>query len=105
MQEDFVHFAKICFEKFGDRVKYWVTINEPNLFSDMAYIRGQYPPGHCSTPFGNCSNGNSGVEPLIAAHNMLLAHAKAVKLYRDQFQVCNLFIHIVSPILHGMKMS
>ncbi|KAK3037917.1 hypothetical protein RJ639_031808 [Escallonia herrerae] len=86
IQEDFVHFAKICFENFGDRVKYWITINEPNTYADLGYIQGKYPPARCSKPFGNCYAGNSDVEPLIAMHNMLLAHAKAVKLYREQFQ-------------------
>ncbi|KAL0545671.1 hypothetical protein IC582_015562 [Cucumis melo] len=84
--EDFVYFAKICFEEFGDRVKHWITINEPNLVTLMAYIRGVYPPAHCSPPFGNCSAGNSDIEPLIVMHNMLLAHAKAVFLYRTHFQ-------------------
>lgn len=86
-RRDFVHFAKICFESFGDRVKYWITINEPNLVAEMAFVRGTYPPAHCSPPFGNCSVGNSDVEPLIAMHNALLSHAKAVDLYRKHFQV------------------
>ncbi|XP_019236467.1 PREDICTED: beta-glucosidase 18-like isoform X2 [Nicotiana attenuata] len=86
MQEEFTYFAQICFESFGDRVKYWTTINEPNMFAEMAYVRGVYPPAHCSPPFGNCSVGNSDTEPLIAMHNMLLAHAKAAKLYREHFQ-------------------
>ncbi|KAJ7948615.1 Beta-glucosidase [Quillaja saponaria] len=86
IQNDFVHFAEICFESFGDRVKNWVTINEPNLFAEMAYTRGTYPPGHCSLPFGNCSVGNSDSEPLIAMHNMLLSHAMAVNLYRKHFK-------------------
>ncbi|KAM7504035.1 hypothetical protein LguiB_002939 [Lonicera macranthoides] len=86
MQEDFALFAETCFKSFGDRVKYWATINEPNLFADFAYERGLYPPAHCSPPFGNCSTGNSDVEPLIAMHNMLLAHGKAAKLYRESFQ-------------------
>ncbi|CAK9179497.1 unnamed protein product [Ilex paraguariensis] len=86
MQEDFVHLAEICFKSFGDRVKYWMTINEPNLFIELAYEQGLYPPARCSAPFGNCSAGNSDVEPLVAMHNMLLAHAKAAKLYREQFQ-------------------
>ncbi|CAN1243218.1 Beta-glucosidase 18 [Linum perenne] len=85
-REDFVQFARICFESFGSKVKHWLTINEPTLFADMAYIRGTYPPSHCSPPFGNCSAGNSDVEPLIALHNMILAHAKAVKIYRQLFQ-------------------
>uniref|UniRef100_A0A5B7AKE1 Putative beta-glucosidase 18 isoform X1 n=1 Tax=Davidia involucrata TaxID=16924 RepID=A0A5B7AKE1_DAVIN len=86
MQEEFVFFAQNCFKSFGDRVKYWTTINEPNLFSEMAYKKGKYPPAHCSKPFGNCSVGNSDLEPLIAMHNMLLAHAKVTKLYRERFQ-------------------
>ncbi|KAG5546299.1 hypothetical protein RHGRI_018464 [Rhododendron griersonianum] len=86
MQEDFVHFAKTCFESFGDRVKYWITINEPNLFAALAYKEGMFPPSHCSEPYGNCSVGNSIKEPLISMHNMLLAHARAVKLYREHFQ-------------------
>ncbi|KVI10509.1 Glycoside hydrolase, catalytic domain-containing protein [Cynara cardunculus var. scolymus] len=71
---------------FGDRVKYWVTINEPNLVSEMSYEKGTYPPAHCSQPFGNCLAGNSDVEPLRAMHNMLLAHGKAAKLYHERFQ-------------------
>lgn len=85
-REDFVYFSKICFEEFGDRVKYWITINEINLVAIKAYLEGVYPPAHCSPPFGNCSVGNSDVEPLIVVHNMLLAHAKAVHLYRAHFQ-------------------
>ncbi|KAG4978217.1 hypothetical protein AAZX31_13G261100 [Glycine max] len=86
IQSDFVHFAEICFKSFGDRVKYWTTINEPNLFADFGYMEGTYAPGHCSPPFGNCNTGNSDVEPLIVMHNMLLSHAKAVELYRKHFQ-------------------
>ncbi|XP_071905309.1 beta-glucosidase 18-like [Coffea arabica] len=86
MQDDYVHFAETCFKYFGDRVRYWITMNEANLLSELAYEKGIYPPGRCSPPFGNCSAGNSDIEPLIAMHNMLLAHSKAVKLYREQFQ-------------------
>ncbi|KAL2247538.1 UNVERIFIED_CONTAM: Beta-glucosidase 18 [Sesamum indicum] len=86
MQEEFVHFAETCFSYFADRVKYWMTINEPNLTSEMSYERATYPPARCSPPFGHCASGNSDVEPLIAVHNMLLAHAKAAKLYRERFK-------------------
>lgn len=67
-------------------MKYWTTINEPNLFIEMAYVRGTYPPAHCSPPFGNCSVGNSDAEPLAAMHNALLSHAMTVHLYRNHFQ-------------------
>ncbi|XP_024959160.1 beta-glucosidase 18-like isoform X2 [Cynara cardunculus var. scolymus] len=86
MKDDFVHMAEICFKSFGDRVKYWITINEPNLVTQYAYGTGIFPPSRCSEPFGNCLAGNSDVEPLIAMHNMLLAHGVAAKLYRRKFQ-------------------
>ncbi|KAM0004872.1 putative beta-glucosidase [Helianthus debilis subsp. tardiflorus] len=86
MQEDYVHFAETCFKNFGDRVKHWITINEPNLFTQMAYKNGKYPPARCSPPFGNCSAGNSDIEPLVVVHNMLLAHGKAMKIYRRDYQ-------------------
>ncbi|KAL2247540.1 UNVERIFIED_CONTAM: Beta-glucosidase 18 [Sesamum indicum] len=86
MQEEFVHFAETCFKHFADRVKYWMTMNEPNVFAEMAYESAMFPPARCSSPFGHCAGGNSDVEPLIAMHNMLLAHAKAAKLYREQYK-------------------
>ncbi|KAF5177944.1 Beta-glucosidase [Thalictrum thalictroides] len=86
IQDDFAYYADVCFRNFGDRVKYWVTINEPNLFSSWAYMEGFYPPGRCSSPFGNCSSGDSDRETLIVVHNMILSHAKASNLYRNHYQ-------------------
>ncbi|KAH0986718.1 hypothetical protein GBA52_013895 [Prunus armeniaca] len=109
LREEFAHFASICFKSFGDRVKYWITFNEPNLMIEFAYIRGWYPPARCSTPFGNCSSGNSDTEPLIAMHNILIAHATAVDTYRRVFwPKQHGFIGIVAnahmmfdPLVHG----
>ncbi|KAI3708441.1 hypothetical protein L2E82_37610 [Cichorium intybus] len=86
MQEDFVRLAEICFSYFGDRVKYWITINEPRMFTEFAYESGTFPPSRCSEPFGKCLEGNSDVEPLIVMHNLLLAHGRAAKLYHEDFK-------------------
>lgn len=89
--DDFVHFANACFCAFGDRVKHWVTFEEGNDFLPYAYAGTYCPPGRCTMglpspgPF-NCTLGNSSTEPYIAAHNMLLAHAAAVEVYREYYQ-------------------
>lgn len=74
---------------FGDRVKYWATLNEPNLMVKLGYMNGiyLYPPNRCSMPFGKCISGISLSEPYIATHNIILAHAKTVDIYRKNYKV------------------
>ncbi|KAJ8619924.1 hypothetical protein MRB53_028453 [Persea americana] len=86
IQLDFGFFADLCFREFGDRVKYWVTFNEPNIIAIQAYRAGIYPPARCSVPFGNCTFGDSTEEPFVAAHNIILSHALAVDIYRSKYQ-------------------
>ncbi|KAJ9696511.1 hypothetical protein PVL29_008634 [Vitis rotundifolia] len=84
--KDFTVYADVCFREFGDRVLYWTTVNEGNTFVSGGYDVGITPPQRCSTPFGNCTEGNSSSEPYIAAHHILLAHASVVKLYWKKYQ-------------------
>ncbi|XBI57366.1 hypothetical protein VPH35_038779 [Triticum aestivum] len=86
IREEFDHYADVCFKAFGDRVKFWTTLNEPNLFTKFAYMLGHYPPKHCSPPFGTCNSGNSHREPYVAAHNMIMSHAAAVDNYKRNYQ-------------------
>jgi beta-glucosidase len=87
-RDDYTAYAEACFESFGDRVKHWVTVNEPNVETIGGFDTGALPPRRCSSPYGtNCTVGNSTTEPYIAAHHLLLAHASAVSLYRDKYQV------------------
>ncbi|XP_039113844.1 beta-glucosidase 31-like isoform X1 [Dioscorea cayenensis subsp. rotundata] len=86
--EDFTAYADVCFREFGDRVKYWGTFNEPNIEAVGGFDVGLLAPGRCSYPFGiSCSEGDSTTEPYIAVHNILLAHASAVSLYKQKYQV------------------
>lgn len=85
--EDFTAYADICFKEFGDRVKYWITFNEPNFEPVLGYDVGIFPPARCSNPFGlNCSMGDSTTEPYRSAHNILLSHASAAALYKEKYQ-------------------
>ncbi|KAF9623425.1 hypothetical protein IFM89_003009 [Coptis chinensis] len=84
--KDFADYADFCFKIFGDRVKNWMTFNEPRVVAALGYDNGIFAPGRCSKPFGNCTEGNSATEPYIVAHNLILSHAAAVQRYRDKYQ-------------------
>ena len=40
-----VLFAKKIFNRLSDRVKLWVTINEPGVYAAQGYYMGDFPPG------------------------------------------------------------
>ncbi|KAF3529833.1 hypothetical protein DY000_02043968 [Brassica cretica] len=81
--EDFREFAKFAFNEYGDRVKHWVTINEPYEFSLGGYGTGEKAPGRCSKYVNEkCVAGDSGHEVYTVSHNLLLAHAEAVEEFR-----------------------
>uniref|UniRef100_A0A6N2MI41 Beta-glucosidase n=1 Tax=Salix viminalis TaxID=40686 RepID=A0A6N2MI41_SALVM len=85
--DDFEHYAFTCFQAFGDRVKHWITFNEPHGFSIQGYDTGVQAPGRCSI-MGHilCKRGNSSSEPYIVSHNILLSHAAAYRCYQLHFK-------------------
>ncbi|KAM6567652.1 hypothetical protein CsatA_026780 [Cannabis sativa] len=86
--DDFKDYSDLCFKEFGDRVKNWITLNEPFSFTTHGYDSGTFAPGRCSSLYvaNNCSGGDSSTEPYLVAHNQLLAHATAVNLYRTKYK-------------------
>ncbi|MFX3625168.1 MAG: glycoside hydrolase family 1 protein [Ectobacillus sp.] len=43
--EDFNQYCITLYKRYGDRVKYWVTLNEQNVFIGLGYRNGIHPPG------------------------------------------------------------
>ncbi len=72
---DYVRFCKILFEKYGKKVKYWLTLNEQN----MMIIYGQSKVAKLF--YGSPIEDRKTV--MNVNHNMCLAQAKAMKLYHD----------------------
>ncbi|THG03572.1 hypothetical protein TEA_022949 [Camellia sinensis var. sinensis] len=85
--DDYLDYVDFCFTTFGDRVKHWLTLNEPYEFTVYGYGSGIYAPGRCSEYIGNCTSGNSATEPYIVGHHLILSHAAAVTLYREKYKV------------------
>ena len=71
----FVEYARICFREFGDRVKLWITFNEPFIQARNGYGVGYNAPG-IKGP---------GILEYQAGHNLIRSHAKAYRLYQDEF--------------------
>lgn len=42
---DFTNYAEILFKAFGAKVKYWVSLNEQNVFTSLGYLMAVHPPG------------------------------------------------------------
>jgi beta-glucosidase len=40
-----VQFGTAVFDRLGDRVKNWITINEPTIYAYSGYLVGEFPPG------------------------------------------------------------
>ncbi|KAG2265529.1 hypothetical protein Bca52824_072608 [Brassica carinata] len=84
---DFAAYAEVCFQRFGDRVKHWITFNEPQTFSIHGYAIGLQAPGRCSILFKlTCRSGNSSTEPYIVGHNVILSHATVSDIYRKKYK-------------------
>ncbi|AXK51549.1 glycoside hydrolase family 1 protein [Spiroplasma alleghenense] len=75
MLEAFTNYAKTLFENFGDRVKYWLTINEQNILT-MVNMIGLFVPGVKKSP-QLCYQ---------ESHVMTLAQALVIKMYHKDFK-------------------
>ncbi|KAL2237237.1 UNVERIFIED_CONTAM: Oleuropein beta-glucosidase [Sesamum indicum] len=48
--DDFREYAELCFWEFGDRVKHWITLNEPTTYSIQGYAACTFPPSQTPSP-------------------------------------------------------
>lgn len=69
----FADFTATLVQSLSDRVKFWMTFNEPQCFIGWGYREGIHAPG-LRLPWQ---------ETLQAAHNVLLAHGKGVQAARS----------------------
>nr|AAF34651.2 putative prunasin hydrolase isoform PH-L1 precursor [Prunus serotina] len=102
--DDFKAYAGLCYKEFGDRVKHWTTLNEPYTISNHGYTIGIHAPGRCSSWYDpTCLGGDSGTEPYLVTHNLLPAHAAAVELYREKYQVSQKGVIGITVVSHWFE--
>jgi len=74
--EHFADFARLAFATFGDRVKHWITFNEPFNTCELGYGLGFAAPGIA----------REATEPYLCAHTIIKSHARAYHIYVDDFK-------------------
>ena len=72
----FEDYAFVLFSNLGDRVKRWITFNEPIEVCKGYSVGKERPPGIV----------NRGVGDYLCAHGLLLSHARAYRLYDSTFR-------------------
>ncbi len=70
--EAFRDYAAVIRDALGDRVKDWITLNEPSVYSFMGHVLGVHAPGL-----------NDPAAAAAVAHHLLLAHGAAVDVLRE----------------------
>jgi len=68
----FADYTRIVVDKLSDRVRHWMTLNEPVCFIDLGLKSGVIAPG----------DKLAWAEVLQAGHHALLAHGKGVQVIR-----------------------
>lgn len=68
----FGEYARVVADRLADRVKHWMTLNEPTIFLGHGLQYGSHAPG----------DSRSFAEVLQASHHALLAHGKAAQAIR-----------------------
>uniref|UniRef100_A0A3B3XC26 Lactase n=1 Tax=Poecilia mexicana TaxID=48701 RepID=A0A3B3XC26_9TELE len=76
MIDIFNDYCDFCFATFGDRVKFWMTMNDPQGLAWLGYGTGRIPP----------KIREPGTAPYQVAHNLIKAHATAYHTYDDKYR-------------------
>ena len=70
--EHFADYAAIIADIVGDRVKHWITLNEPWCSAFLGYASGIHAPGRTDP-----------AEAVAASHHLMLGHGLAVQRLRE----------------------
>ncbi|WP_330982585.1 MULTISPECIES: GH1 family beta-glucosidase [Enterobacterales] len=83
----FEEYARLCYSRYGDRVKLWATFNETIVFIGHGYITGSHPPSV-----------RDPARAVQACHQVFIAHALAVKAFREMNVAGQIgFVNVLQP--------
>ncbi len=71
--DHYAHYVDIVTRRLGDRVKNWITFNEPLCIADLGHALGVHAPGHVDPSYAEAAH---------VSHHVNLGHGKAVSIIR-----------------------
>nr|XP_049701639.1 myrosinase 1 [Helicoverpa armigera] len=98
----FSSYANVVFSLFGNRVKYWLTINEPLILCDSGYTNQTVP-----------YLDDKDIGRYLCNKNVLIAHAKAYRIYEKEYKpiyngkvsIVNLFVWLQPATPHDKDIT
>ena len=69
----FRRYTEVVVQALGDRVRHWITVNEPFSFSVLGHLTGEQAPGH-RNPW----------KSFRVARNLMLAHAESYRTIKNR---------------------
>ena len=70
--ERFGEFARVAHAALGDRVKHWITVNEPWCSAFLGYASGEHAPGR-----------REPAASIAAAHHLMVGHGLAARAIKE----------------------
>lgn len=82
----FEYYTSVIAKNFGNKVKNFITFNEPSVFLGCGYSQGVHAPGY-----------KVGIKDfLLEGCNILRCHGRAVKVLREQIDDCKIGITLAT---------
>lgn len=74
--EDYIYYARTLFDLYGDRVKHWITFNEPHQTCEQGYSTGE------KAPFKKMQ----GTADYLCYHHMAISHGRIYRIYETDYK-------------------
>ncbi|MFF4778921.1 GH1 family beta-glucosidase [Microtetraspora fusca] len=90
----FADYARVVYDRIGDRVDTWFTFNEPQVAAFLGHASGVHAPGR-----------RSAADAFVGAHHMLLAHGLGLEALRAQGAARAGVVVNLSPVLTPAQLA
>lgn len=83
----YLDFVRFLVEEYGTKIRFWCTINEPNIYASFAYVIGEYPPAKKSI-----------ATAFRVVGNLLKAHGKAYRIIKERLPDAQVGLVVHLPV-------